>query len=239
MSDAAVLDAPEQLPGQDELFPEPAAKDSAPRVTKAPEVPPDPDAPFGWMVDPVTKERRPKRAPGRGATKGKAATPPPPNRAANKPRTVSGEPIKPARTYPEKIGELADTLWMITAATPVVQGQFLGRDLHEVTVKVKAQGAILRDQRPALIQGLGMMAEHSAAVRSGIDWISSDGGPGWILPAVFALMPLVAQTAALWRGPIEQAAPLAQRTAAEFAQMAQQMGMVPAAAPNPPGVSGG
>lgn len=239
---SAVADPVTDLPGQESLFVEPTKADEAPRVTKAPEVPADPEAPYGYMRDPKTGEMRPKKAPGRGSGNGaKKAAPPPANRAANRPRTVTGEPLKPARSYAEKVGTLVDTLWMVTAATPVVQGTVAGVDMRAVTVKVKAQGALLKDQRPALVQGLGIMAENSAAVRRGIDWVESEEGPGWILPAMFAMMPFVAQTVALWKGTMEAAAPLAQRTQVEFAALAQQMGMVPQTAgePEQTGVTGG
>jgi len=217
---------PDAVPDADPLFISPTAADNAPRIAKGqPTMPVDPEAPYGWMTDPKTGERRPKKSPGRQTAKSatKAATPPA-NRRANKPRTVSGTVEKASeRTYRQKVSELTDTVWMVTAAVPIADAKILGRDIRPVAVRAKAQGALIREQKPALIEGVAAMAEHSSVVARGLDWLSSDGGPGWLIPACMALIPFAVQSAALWRGPIEQAEPLAARSAAEFAELAHAM----------------
>jgi hypothetical protein len=231
-------DTPENGP-ENPLFIQPTKDDERPRLSvikggKPKDMPADPEAPYGWMVDPKTGERRPKRTPGRQSKQaGRKAAEPPANRRANKPRTINATSVsKPhERSYAQKVAELLDSVWMVTAAVPILEGRVMGQDMRPITVKVKAQGALIRDQRPSLIEGLATMAENSTAVASAIDFVSSDAGPGWILPACMALVPFAAQTAALWRSSVERAEPLAQRTLDEYRALVVKLTQPAADAP--------
>lgn len=212
------------------LFVAPTAADNKPRTAKAEPkpVPADPEAPWGYTKDAVTGELRPKKAPGRGPGKAgpKPVTPPPARRAANKPRTITGDAAAaPKASHAQMVGNLVDSLWMLTAAVPIAPrgAKAGGLNLHEITVKTKAQGAVLKDQKPALVQGVSEIAAHSEPVRKGLEFLAADNGPGWILPACMALVPFVLQTQALWRGGLELAAPLAERTVREFGELAAAM----------------
>ena len=225
-----------ELAGQENLFIAPTAADGKPRIVpRAPEVPADPEAPFGWMDDPTAPGgRRPKKAPGRGRSRNTRDAPAPPsNRRANQPRTAPAAPSpviqgEPPRSYPDKIGELLDSAWMVSGAIPVTRAKVMGFDLYPVTLKANAQGAVIADNRPGLVQGMATLAQHSSTVRRIIDTATADNGPGWILPACVMLAPFVAQTAQLWRGGVEAAAPLAERTHNEFTALVKAMGLPPA-----------
>lgn len=172
----------------------------------------DPEAPYGWMTDPKTGERRPKKRPGKQAK----SQPAPPNRPANKTREASPGSTSTA-DYSGQIYELVNGVWMLTASIPTLDQRFLGYDLRPVSVKIKAQAAIIRDNGPAVIKGLNLMAQNNETVRRGVEKMGSDNGPMWVLPAMFALLPFVAQSAAMWRAPTAgDVELLAKRTEAEW-----------------------
>lgn len=230
MSDTEILD-PAAAPATDNLFVEPTAADQKAR-TAAPEVPAipaDPKAPFGYMVDPVTGETRPKKAPGRGSGKPKDAAAPPAKRSANRPRTapVIGQagPVAvkvDTRTTGQKVAELADGLWMLTASAPAGKGKMFGIDLEALAVKAKAQGWLIQQHKPGLVQGVSLMAQQSDWIKRGVDALTT-GNVGTVLPAMFAVLPFVMASSALWKGNADAARPLAAESDAQFAKLAAQM----------------
>lgn len=162
----------------------------------------DPEAPYGWMTDPKTGERRPKKRPGKQSKN----QPPPPGRKTNAARSApkgsTGTPKAPA-DYSQPVFELINGLWMLGAGVPTVENKVFGYDLKPLTIRVKAQAAILKDNAVPITKGVNLMAQNNDAVRRGVEKLTSDGdSPLWVLPAMFALLPFVAQSAAMWRAPV-------------------------------------
>lgn len=188
--------------------PRTAGKDKTPTV--------DPEAPYGWMTDPATGQKRPKKRPGRGKT-----VQAPPNRPATKPRAAKAVATKKT-DYRADVMALLDGVWTLGASVPEVdQGtRVFGFDLHGPAVRVKAQAAIMKDNAQGLVNGLGIMAQHSAPVRNFIVKAGDESGPAWILPAMMALLPFVAQSASMWRADLGgEVEALAARTTAEFDEL--------------------
>lgn len=177
----------------------------------------DPEAPFGWMKDPKTGETRPRKRPGKQSSGAK--TEPPPRRAATKARSAPA-PARAAQDYAGAIGELAQGVWMIMAAVPTVDQKVGKINLADVSTRFKAQASILKENGDGVVKGLTMMAQHNAQVRAGIDKLSSETGPAWILPAMMLMLPFVGQSAAMWRAPVSgDVTLLARRTEKEFDDM--------------------
>lgn len=197
---------------------------TVPADTKARTATPDksptvnPEAPYGWMVDPVTGETRPKKRPGKG--KGKAVQAPR-ERAATKPRAAKTVPSTNT-DYRGQVMGLLDGVWTLAASIPAPDPGtlVLGRDLSNPVTRVKAQAAIMKDNGAGLVNGIGIMAQHSAPVRNFITKAGDESGPAWILPAMMALLPFVAQSTAMWRAEMsDDLVKLASRTDQEFDEM--------------------
>lgn len=207
------------------LFIEPGASAREPRRAAAPPraMPADPEAPFGWMVDPVTGEKRPRKTAGRQKAGGRKSTPPPKARRANAPRVARPATAGPAAppvgsSHAAQTGMLLDMVWMTAAGipTPPPGARVFGVDVHAVSIRSKASAAILAHHKPAVAQSVGTIADHVPLVARGIEAASRDDGPAWVFPVMFALVPFVGQMAAMWRAPIEQIAELAATTDAQF-----------------------
>jgi hypothetical protein len=191
------------------------AADNKPRTAAPPKAPVvDPAAPYGYMTDPKTGETRPKRRPGK---QGKTVAPPRsrPDNKARSAKTVPG-----AKTdYTKPVMDLLDGLWTLGASIPTVEPgvKVLGIGLHDPTVRVKAQMAILKDNGAGVVNGIAIMAKHSEPVRNFVVKAGDEAGPAWILPAMMALLPFVAQSAMMWRAPVAgEVEKLAARTEQEF-----------------------
>lgn len=187
-----------------ETIADPAAttEDRKPRTVKAPKTPvTDPGAPFGYMRDPKTGETRPKKRPGKSAATTTAPTPK--DRPGGQARTRPAGTGK--KNYAQDVTGLCESVWMLCAAVPAMNTgtKILGRDAHDLTVRIHAQAEIVNAQSESIIRGVTIMAEHSAPVAKGLDRLSAESGPAWILPAMFALIPVVAQSAAMWRAPVK------------------------------------
>lgn len=234
MSETALAEAPDEI-GTSPLFIAPAPEDSKPRTVAKPTAPKpgalpvDPEAPFGWMKDPTAPGgRRPKKAPGRQAAADAGAPkhrPAAATRAKKAPELNEAPPV-PARTYAQKIADVAGSVWMMTNVIPEPEGDVLvmGRPIAPLVTRTKASGMVLREQTPSLIASVGVMAEHSKTVRAGIDYFAGEDGAGWLIPAIFAGLPLVMAMTAIWKKPIEtHAAPIAARSAALWAQTVAEM----------------
>jgi hypothetical protein len=117
---------------------------------------------------------------------------------------------------------LLDGVWTLAASVPDVEPgtKVMGVDIRSPLVRVKAQAAIMKDNAMGLVNGFGIMAQHSAPVRNFIAKAGDESGPAWILPAMMALLPFAAQSAAMWRAPLEgDVVKLAERTSAEFDEL--------------------
>lgn len=177
----------------------------------------DPDAPYGYMKDPKTGETRAKKRPGKQST----TTAAPRERASNKTREAKSLPTS-TTDYRQSVMQLLDGVWTLAASVPEVDPgtKVMGFDLRSPAIRVKAQAAIMKDNGQGLVNGIGIMAQHSAPVRNFITKAGDDTGPAWILPAMMALLPFVAQSAAMWKAPVMGAVEeLAHRTTAEFDEL--------------------
>lgn len=195
----------------------PTAADNKPRTAtgKPPVV--DPDAPFGYMKDPKTGETRPKKRPGK---QGKTA-PAPRNRPSNQARQAKTVPTQ-TTDYRGAVMQLLDGVWTLAASVPDVDPgtKVLGFGLHDPVIRIKAQAAIMKDNGQGLVNGIGIMAQHSAPVRNFIVKAGDEAGPAWILPAMMAMLPFVVQSASMWKAPVAgDVEKLAKRTDAEFDEL--------------------
>jgi hypothetical protein len=195
---------------------------TVPADTKARTATPDksptvnPEAPYGWMVDPVTGETRPKKRPGKGKT-----AQAPRERAATKPRAAKTVPSTNT-DYRGQVMALLDGVWTLAASVPSPDPgtTILGRDLTNPVTRVKAQAAIMKDNGQGLVNGIGIMAQHSAPVRNFITKAGDESGPAWILPAMMAMLPFVAQSVTMWKSPLDATViQLAARTDNEFDEL--------------------
>jgi len=163
----------------------------------------DPEAPHGWMVDPKTGNLRPKKRPGRQKTGG-ATTEAPRDRATNRTRKTAPKIVRKSQAqYAKPVGDLLEATWMVLAAAPDLPAKkVLGIDLPSITTRLHAQASIIKEESGALVQGVTAMAAHNDTIAKGVDKLSEESSPAWILPAMFALLPFVAQTAAMWKAPV-------------------------------------
>lgn len=179
---------------------EPTAADKAARTAGpgkgSKPVTADPEAPYGWMTDPKTGETRPKKRPGKQSK----TAPAPRSRPTNKTRAASPPPT--TKDYSKPVSELVESVWLILAGVPTIKSKVFGVDLADPTTRLRAQAAIVKANGSPLVQGISMMAQHSAPVRSAVDKLSDETGPAWIIPTMFALMPFVGQTVSMWRAPL-------------------------------------
>lgn len=159
----------------------------------------DPGAPYGYMKDPVTGETRPKKRPGKGPS---TTAPAPKDRPGGQARTRTA-PAK--KNYAQDVTALCESVWMLCAAVPEVKAgtKVLGRDVHDLTVRVHAQAELVNTNSDSIVRGLVIMAENSAPVAKGLDKLSAENGPAWVLPAMFALLPFVAQSVTMWKSPVK------------------------------------
>lgn len=225
MTETDTLAPPDEREDQGDapaLFIEPSATAREARRAAAPPraIPHDPEAPFGWMVDRATGERRPRKTAGRQVKGRGKSTPPPKKRAANAPRVAPPPPgaAPVASSHAAQAGMLLDMVWMTAAGipTPPPGARVFGVDVHGVSIRSKASAAILAHHKPAVASSVGAIADHVPLVARGIEAASRDDGPAWVFPVMFALVPFVGQMAAMWRAPLDQIAGLAAQTDAQF-----------------------
>jgi hypothetical protein len=201
---------------------QPNAADRQPRTDNGQAVITDPEAPYGWMTDPRTGQKRPKKRPGRQSRNVEA----PRDRPANRARTAAPKaPKKSEEEYVKPVSDVTEGVWMILAATPKLEPKtaVLGINLADVTVKLRATASIVKDEAPGIVAGVSKMAAHSTAVAKAVDKLSEENGPAWILPAMFALLPFVAQTVNIWKSPATSSQPLADKTTHEWEDFLNEM----------------
>lgn len=104
------------------------------------------------------------------------------------------------RDYTQAVSDLTDGVWMLMSSAPV--------PLPALKVRIQAQAALISGNKPGIVKGVSLIAANNDPVAKGIDRLTS-GGASWILPAMFALGPLVAQSVQVWRSPAEAITPLA------------------------------
>lgn len=158
----------------------------------------DPDAPFGRGPDGVpnaphgTNKRTGKpnlRKPGKPPKDDQP-------RVQDNARPGGSTPPKtaPKRDWSQEIAELIDGTWMLLSSAPV--------PMPKVRAKVHAQAALLNGHKPGLVKGVNLAAQNNPQVARGIEKLTT-GNVSWILPAMFALGPFVAQSVMVWRSPVE------------------------------------
>lgn len=190
------------------------AEDRKARTVKTKTPTTDPAAPFGYMKDPKTGEVRPKKRPGKGPA---TTAPAPKDRPGGQARTRPTPPK--SKNYAQDVTALCESVWMLCAAVPEVKvgTKVLGRDVHDLTVRVHAQAELVNTNSDSIVRGLVIMAENSAPVAKGLDKLSAENGPAWVLPAMFALLPFVAQSVTMWKSPVKgDVEVMAAETSAKF-----------------------
>lgn len=217
------------------LFIQPSAADKAPRKAPgAPTVKPmpaDPEAPYGWITDPITKEVRPRKTAGRrakGAPKPVAA---PKARAAAKPRATPPPagitaPVTAVQdiNHAEMVGDIVDAAWMIAASVPMPKPgrKLFGLKVYEYAIRAKAQASVLKQERDTLAMGVGQLADHVPAVSKAVQWLGREDGPTWMLTAAALLSPVVASSSAIWSMPIAEVETIAANVDTEFKEIVNQ-----------------
>jgi len=193
----------------DAAFEAALAKDAGSAPIQRPDVPapprrepdPDPDAPFGRdeTGEPIAPhglrntDGKPRLKPagaGRGHKGPDAAriSPPAPQAAAK------GRPAPPAKNYTPAVTELLEGVWMLGSSIPI--------PAPKIAVRVQCQAAILKINEPGLASGIATAAQHNEIIARGVDKLTT-GGASWILPCMFGLTPFVAQSALMWRSPLD------------------------------------
>lgn len=241
--DAPAPEAPPVAVEPAPLFIQPKAADAAPRRTAPAPVAHDPEAPYGWIIDSVTKERRPKKTAGRQIKGGGQPVAAPKKRPATKARTATvasvaqGVPVVAEANHAAQVGSIIDMAWMVGASMPVAPpGKVLGVDVHRITVIAKAQAGVLKETRDETARGIGALADHVGSIGRVVEKVAAEDGPAWILLAMMALTPMVAATAALWRAPMAEVEQKAAAVAADWETfVAAQMGQ---AGPQQPAIDG-
>jgi hypothetical protein len=154
-----------------------------------------PLAPYGSKADgtPRIKPAGPGRA-GKAAQGEQGG----PGGAVDKPRvTVAAPPPGAAqaaagRDFGPQLDDLVEGSWALLSSLPI---PWAG-----VRIRIHAQAAILHMNKPGLVRGGNVIAQHSPPFASKVDALTT-GGAAWMLPALFALAPFVGQSLAMWRSP--------------------------------------
>ncbi len=187
-----------------------------PEAPAPPDVPPfDPEAPYGRKIDGTPKVRpggRPPKERPRTTTKAAAAAADP-----------KGKPAEAKPDYAEGLKEFFGGIALGLAVIPVPK--------DETRIRIRLQGAVLKETGDGLATGLGITAEHNGIVRWGVEKVTAGGG-AWIFPAALAIMPFAIQTRMLWKAPVdiemrELADDIEESALAEFKA---QMGLITAVA---------
>lgn len=174
----------------------------------------DPDAPHGRAEDGtpnapygIGKNNRPRIKP---AGPGRA-----PANPDDKPRTApaAAAPVPTAagdsKDYTEDVDDLADGVWMVLSGFPV---------RGNLKIKLGAQAYVLRQNKDGLAKGGNIAAQHHEGTAQLIEKLTV-GGAAWILPAMFAVAPFVAQSLQIWRTPAAELAATAEYNDLEFKEM--------------------
>ena len=214
--------------------PKPDAADRKPRAVAAPKTPvTDPEAPYGWIKDPKAPGgKRPKLRPGKQAK----SEPPPRERPTNRARSApKGTTAPDGAKITADVTALVQGTWLLLAAVPESEFKIPGTKMtvSDVSVRTRAQAAILEDNGESIVRGLVMTAQHSPTVAKVIAKAGEESGPAWIIPAMMALMPFVVQSAAMWNAPAAgDVARLADRTKSELDSMLKGTQPTAEASPN-------
>jgi hypothetical protein len=206
-----------------QTMPVPDQADNKPRtaaVAKPPVV--DPEAPYGWIRDPKTGETRPKKRPGKQAR----AQPAPPNRAATSARDRPA-PAKPkAKDYSEPLTDTIQGFWMLLAGipTPDKPVKLAGVNVQALSIRAKAQAAVLEENSGNLVAAVNLVAQHNKQVQREVERWTADSSPAWVLPAMMAILPFAVQSAQVWRVPVAgDLTAMAKQTDAKFEELVKAM----------------
>jgi hypothetical protein len=188
-------------------MPEPPAAQAPAGALAAPgRRPPKPEddpkaAPNGWTWDSKQGAWRPRRAAGRPRSVPRVTAAAPP--ASAPPR----RPAKPTVDYRTTIMETAEFMWLGLSTTPIPDKAF-GYDLSGVRVRVRMQAAALQANADKFAEGLATIAEHApkSFLAKGLARMAEGKGGLWVLPAAMLVVPLLAQTVAVWTAPLDGAA---------------------------------
>jgi len=162
----------------------------------------DPEAaPNGWTWDAKQNAWRPRRAAGRPRSVPRVQSAAPP--ASAPPR----RPSKPTVDYRATIMDTAEAVWLGLSTTPIPDKAF-GYDLSGVRVRVRMQAAALQATAGEFAEGLATIAEHApkSFIARGLSRMAEGKGGLWVLPAAMLVVPLLAQTVAVWTAPLDGAA---------------------------------
>jgi hypothetical protein len=153
----------------------------------------DPDAPFGRAEngEPLTPHGTNKKT-GKPNLR-KPGKPPKDDQArVQAPRKEGESPSTPKRDYSAEIGELVDGTWMLLSSAPV--------PVPRLRTRIHAQAALINMNKPGLVKGINLMAQNNEVIGHGVEKLTA-GSASWVLPAMFALGPFVAQSVMMWRSP--------------------------------------
>lgn len=197
------------------VIPAPDAADRKPRAAKPPVT--DPEAPYGWIKDPKAPGgKRPKLRPGKQA---KSETPPR-QRPATKTRSAATVGQGSTEKHAKAVTGLTEGVWVLLAAIPPADLSVPGTKINvkDVSSRSRAQAEILETNQAGLVQGLVMIADHSAPVSKALLKLDSKDSPIWVMPAMMALLPFVVQSMAMYSAPINgEVQAMAERTGEKFA----------------------
>jgi hypothetical protein len=91
------------------------------------------------------------------------------------------------------VSEFLQGLVIAGAVFPVPDGP--------LKIKVRLQSNLVAAHQTGMATAVDLMARNNAFIRKGVEALTL-GPSGYVLPAVVALAPFAAQSAALWRGEV-------------------------------------
>ena len=98
----------------------------------------------------------------------------------------------PKRDYSGEISDLADGVWMLLSSAPI--------PVPKLRTRIHAQAALINGNKPGLVKGINLCAQNNDTIGKGVEKLTA-GSASWVLPAMFALGPFVAQSVMMWRSP--------------------------------------
>lgn len=132
-------------------------------------------------------------------------------RTAQGPQPATAAPASSGKDYSGDLDDLADGFWMLLSGIPAPGG---------LKTRLGAQAAILQANKANLVRSASIAAQHHEGTAQLIEKLTS-GNAAWVLPAMFAAAPFVAQSVSMWRSPAEQVQALADQNAENFRVVVQ------------------
>lgn len=167
---------------------------------------PEPDEPTAPAPEPQDPDAPPAEepAPREQRSHGKARTTAAPRargggggRGRGRPRKAAAAPSAPPPegTFAGPVAEFLEALTIAGTLIPLPAG--------ELRTKVRLQTGLIAMHVDGLAAAADGAACHNATIRRGVEALTQ-GSAGWVLPAVLAITPFVAQSLGLWRGPVDE-----------------------------------